>query len=372
MTPRRPLLPRLFLLFVLLVIGLPVYAQGEIVYSARYYTPPGDKRTSSFHLYSINPDGTGRRQITLGTQDDLRPKWSPDGKKVLFERTMPREPFLSSLCAVGGNGGPVTTLIPDTRKVGVDKKVWLPDSRRVVLLRIDLERIADAASVEIWDTTTRKRTARYEACDDFVLSPDRQTLFLAKTGSGVFVDLKTGKQTPVQMSFSPSLWIDPDTQVSLESAPQGEEDTSFYGVKDVVLSGRDGKETRRFTPKLAPGITVGEDDVPVSVIQVAPGSLTSPGTIVLYAEHRSIYWFGILRLSDGTVVPRIGYTHPIWSPDGKRFVSLASEELTPYGKTGKRLYTAALCIGNDITQKPKPIVSGMVLVAGADWRGSRQ
>src|SRR5689334_1909984 len=148
MTSRILVFRRLLFLFVLLLVPfahVPANAQGEIVYSARYYYPPGDKRTSSFHLYRINPDGTGRKQVTTGTQDDISPKWSPDGKKILFERAMTKEPYRSSLCMVGADGGAVTTLIPAMSKFGVDKKAWLSDNRRVVLLRIDFDKIADAA-----------------------------------------------------------------------------------------------------------------------------------------------------------------------------------------------------------------------------------
>jgi WD40 repeat protein len=373
MTQRHLLSPLFLFVCFSLLIAVPARAQGEIIYSARYYYPPGDKRASSFHLYRINPDGTGRKQITTGALDDVRPVWSPDGGAVLFEREIRQDTTRASLCLVGANGGPVTTLIPDLSKVGVDKKVWLPDGRRIVLLRIDYDRMADAGSVEIWDTRTRKRTARYEACDTFTLSPDGKTLFLDKTGSGVFVDLATGKTTSVPMTFSPSVWADNDTLASLELAAEGEQESSFFGTKHVVLAGRDGKEKRRFTPQRSPELTAGEDDGPVSVLQAAPGSAAAPGTIALFSEHRNIYWFGIMRLTDGTLIAEQGgFTRPVWSPDGKRFVTVASANLTAYGKTGKRLFTASLCVGTNPAQKPKAIVSGLVWVVSADWRGSRQ
>jgi hypothetical protein len=140
----------------------------------------------------------------------------------------------------------------------------------------------------------------------------------------------------------------------------------------VVLSGRDGREKRRFTPQLASDVAIDKDDGPAAFLRPAPGSPASPGTIVLYSEHRLICWYGVLRLADGKVIAqRSGFSHPVWSPDGKRFATIAAAELTPYGKTGKRLYTAPLCIGSEPGQKPKAIVSGMVRVADVDWRGSR-
>ena len=38
------------------------------------------------HIFVINADGTGRRQLTSATAKDTAPKWSPDGRRVLFER----------------------------------------------------------------------------------------------------------------------------------------------------------------------------------------------------------------------------------------------------------------------------------------------
>ena len=71
---------------VLLLLGFcgPAHADRDIVYSARYYTPPGSHRTSLFHIYRINPDGTGRMQLTFGTNDEDYPKWSQDGRQITF------------------------------------------------------------------------------------------------------------------------------------------------------------------------------------------------------------------------------------------------------------------------------------------------
>jgi Tol biopolymer transport system component len=41
----------------------------------------GDDR---YHIFVINADGTGRRQLTAGTANDVGPQWSPDGKTIAF------------------------------------------------------------------------------------------------------------------------------------------------------------------------------------------------------------------------------------------------------------------------------------------------
>ena len=100
------LLCRLFLL-TLLLGAVTCHADRDIVYAARYYTPPGSHRTSHFHLYRMNPDGTGRRQLTFGSKDDTAPRWSPDGRR---DRLHPRQ---HSPMRRPGRWGPVQTLMRD-------------------------------------------------------------------------------------------------------------------------------------------------------------------------------------------------------------------------------------------------------------------
>ena len=84
--------------------GIAAQADRDIVYAARYYAPPGSHRTSHFHLYRINPDGTGRTQLTFGNGDEERPHWSADGLRVRFVEDT-ESPWLQTLCEVNANGG---------------------------------------------------------------------------------------------------------------------------------------------------------------------------------------------------------------------------------------------------------------------------
>jgi len=84
--------------------GIAAQADRDIVYAARYYAPPGSHRTSHFHLYRINPDGTGRTQLTFGAGDEERPHWSADGLRVRFVEDT-ESPWLQTLCEVNANGG---------------------------------------------------------------------------------------------------------------------------------------------------------------------------------------------------------------------------------------------------------------------------
>jgi TolB protein len=55
----------------------------QIAFSSSRNKTPG---SGEFHIYLINLDGTGLRQVTAGAFLDLQPAWSPDGKHLTFQR----------------------------------------------------------------------------------------------------------------------------------------------------------------------------------------------------------------------------------------------------------------------------------------------
>src|SRR5215204_2185735 len=50
---------------------------GKIVYA-------GWNRGEDFEIYTINPDGSGKTQLTNNSTDDFNPDYSPDGKKIVY------------------------------------------------------------------------------------------------------------------------------------------------------------------------------------------------------------------------------------------------------------------------------------------------
>ena len=73
------------------------------------YQPHNEK---SYHIYEINADGTGLRQITKGPYDDLDPIYLPDGKHIMFSSTRghtyvrcmpPTSAYILTRCDLDGN-----------------------------------------------------------------------------------------------------------------------------------------------------------------------------------------------------------------------------------------------------------------------------
>jgi TolB protein len=109
-------------------------AKGKIAFR-RYFN---DAHTSS-GIFTINPDGTGERQITQSPPDmlDDQPDWSPDGKQIVFTRC-PNNGGSCSIWLMNADGANQRTLSPVcvAQSCEDDANVsFLPDGKHVVYTR---------------------------------------------------------------------------------------------------------------------------------------------------------------------------------------------------------------------------------------------
>jgi TolB protein len=82
---------------------------------------------TSFHLYAINPDGSGLVQLTTGAANETYPAWSPDGSKIVFisDRT-----GVGQVWVMDANGANQTQLtFDDVWKDQVPD--WSPDGSKI-------------------------------------------------------------------------------------------------------------------------------------------------------------------------------------------------------------------------------------------------
>ncbi|CAN5659264.1 hypothetical protein BH18ACT15_BH18ACT15_12190 [soil metagenome] len=98
-----------------------------------------------FQLFTINPDGTGFRQLTNVEGEALHPDWSPDGRQIVFELDHPSgEPF----CSVVRMDADGTNMVDLTgQRNGCEgQPSFTPSGRRIVFGRFN-----DITNVEaIW------------------------------------------------------------------------------------------------------------------------------------------------------------------------------------------------------------------------------
>lgn len=94
-----------------------------------------DGRTIAFarggDIYSVRPDGSGQRQLTSGPEIDSLPKIAPNGRYVVFERrTAVGGP--ASLYTVGATGGGLRAL---TSGADDHEAAFSPDGKSIVFVR---------------------------------------------------------------------------------------------------------------------------------------------------------------------------------------------------------------------------------------------
>ncbi len=116
-------------------------------------------RNGMSRLYTVRPDGRGFRQLTRPTLrqqlgGDSGPVWSPDGRRIAFERDLPywgQDRFsLYSVPASGGRGRALTTGPFDVMPT------WAPNGSRLAFVRLVAADPAPIASVYTLDVDGRR------------------------------------------------------------------------------------------------------------------------------------------------------------------------------------------------------------------------
>lgn len=102
---------------------------GRIVFSSN--------RSGDFEIYSIAANGTGLKRLTTAAGDDSAPRWSPDGKRIVFESERDHQSAVpsvtSELYVMRADGSAQTRLTTnDVADWGPD---WSPDGTRIAFAR---------------------------------------------------------------------------------------------------------------------------------------------------------------------------------------------------------------------------------------------
>src|SRR5215510_4159681 len=110
-----------------------VVNNGRIAFVSSEYGAAGTQSD----IYTMNPDGSDRKQLTFSQEYEYQPAWSPDGTKIAFARHI-----------VDGNGGYGYIEIFVMNADGSDQRrltqskydrypTWSPDGTKIAFWRID-------------------------------------------------------------------------------------------------------------------------------------------------------------------------------------------------------------------------------------------
>ncbi len=363
--------PLPWLLLFTLLGAAPAHADRDIVYAARYYAPPGSPRTSHFHLYRINPDGTGRTQLTYGDKDDTDPRWSPDGRQIAFVRDA------GSVCVADANGSGLRTLAAFQGNDCVSDLSWLPEGQTVAFIhKHDAPRVSLTA---LWfvDVTT-DQVRRYPDSMACAPSPNGHFILLGDWDEDRdkerILNWYTGVSRNIPTGFLEATWLDEDTLVALVAIVSKRSDARVtLAVMSVtgneqhrVICHWPHSSTDPYADSVDPGtrsLAAYLKDKRLTVyIQDVGNSGTRPD---------NDYWFADIRTGKMKMITNGQFL--VWSPQGKLYCTALMRELTGYGPIvngyhEKSLYTSPLAVGSLQTGKEKSVTPGLVWVTGADWR----
>jgi hypothetical protein len=368
----------------LAVFGATVRADRDIVYAAEYYRKSGSFYKDSYgskpeetlenngrsHLYRINPDGSGRKQLTFGDLDgaDYRPCWSPDGSSVLFARQIEHDGSVV-ICLIGQNGGPIRRLLETSEDLlRYGDYAWSPDGRRIAIYVPDYYH--DDFSVYVIDLHTGKQR-KFPRSFGYAWSPDSRRLFLCSARHEApechIWSLADDAMTNVQTSVRHPFWL--DNQTIIGDMPL-DEHADLTSVLRVVTA--DGHELRRI--RLRPAArqyTDEEDDFSFEQrrwhrIPNSKWLLVETCQGISDGNHYACHLIDLHNATRRQLYP--GRLVGI-SPDGTRIAAASAEWVGPYKRGGARV--GAVKIISLKTGNRRAITSPLVSVAGGDWRKAK-
>ena len=111
-----------------------VSANGRIAFS-QWDLLPGGNLAGHSNVYTINPDGTGRRQLTHvgAAQAAGAPDWSPGGDKIVYESNQTGD---YRIWVMNADGSGQTRLADDPGFADLEP-AWSPDGTRILFSRCD-------------------------------------------------------------------------------------------------------------------------------------------------------------------------------------------------------------------------------------------
>jgi dipeptidyl aminopeptidase/acylaminoacyl peptidase len=127
-----------------------------VVYVLTTVDLEGNKSSSSLWLASTEGDKSERRQLTNTTKKDRHPRWSPDGKHILFESNRSGDNQLWVIDLAGGEARQLTTISTEA-----SNGIWSRDGKHIAFVSAVYPEYSDKPFKES-DALNKKRKEEIE------------------------------------------------------------------------------------------------------------------------------------------------------------------------------------------------------------------
>jgi Tol biopolymer transport system component len=242
--------------------------KGWIVYAAR-----GDNGT--WDLFVMRPDGSQRRNITnTPDYEEGGPRFSPDGKKLLYRRFIKGTQIDHDLWGFQGNLMIANSDGSNPVQIGSDREFpwasWSPDGKQVACLTIGGIQIVDLGTKNV--VRTLPRQGIYQ---QLFWSPDGKWFCgVANTRmmwTIVRMDAQSGQMNVVHefQSCTPD-WFPDSKRIIYPSRPAGQTGNHGWGFTQLWYSDGEGKDAK---------MIYGEDDY-----HIYGGALSPDSKYVLFTR----------------------------------------------------------------------------------------
>lgn len=136
--------PQRLVFLVLVALMIVVVAAAVALVGSRSLAPPvtipiGGAAVFAFDsngdIFTVRADGTDVRRLTIGTDQELAPSWSPDGTRIAYRRWQDGSDSIAVMDAGAGNQRTLATLGQSFNRecVPYGLAAWSPDGRALIV-----------------------------------------------------------------------------------------------------------------------------------------------------------------------------------------------------------------------------------------------